>query len=154
MEVKKHGRLLIFMLMLAWVVGILAPLHSFRRFSTSYRAAFDWAFHTHASHVLMHTFLYAVLGCLLCSLCFRPMRSPGRLLGFVLLCVAMVAGLQETIQMMCGHVALGGDEVFDVCVDLNGGLLGALLFTRIARPDIQSTDLIAPAGAGGGCRRC
>lgn len=47
--------------------------------------------------------------------------------------VAVVAALQEAIQMTCEHVALGPDEIFDFCVDLNGALLGLVLFMWLAR---------------------
>jgi len=137
---NRQWKLLRAVLVLAWIVGILVPLYSFRRFSTSYQVAFDWVFHTHASHVLMHTFLYGVLGCLLCSLAARPIRSAGRLLVFALAGVAIVAVLQEALQMICEHVVFGGDEVFDFFVDLNGGFLGTLFFIRIARHETNSTS--------------
>lgn len=120
-------------LLLGWILGVLLPLYSFRRFSTSYGLAFDWVFHTHASHVLMHTFLYAVLAALLASWVPRPACRPSRLLWIVLILIAMVAVCQEAIQMAPEGITLGADEVFDLVVDLNGGLLGTLLFLKLSR---------------------
>ncbi len=145
---NRPGNLLRVALVLAWVFGILIPLYSFRRFSTSYQAAFDWVFHTHASHVLMHTFLYGVLGCLLCSLAARSTLSAGRQFVLVLFGVAIVGVLQEAIQTRSEHVVLGRHEVFDLFVDLNGGLLGTLLFMRTARQKRKSTDQVEPVHAG------
>jgi Na+/glutamate symporter len=125
-------------LLLGWVLGILLPMHAFRRFSPSYRTAFDWVFRTHASHVLMHTFLYAVLACLLASFLRRSGSSSGRVFAWTLAAVAAVAALQEAIQMVCGHVALGSDEMFDFFVDLNGGLLGTMLFAWRSRRRMRS----------------
>lgn len=127
---KPLGATLRVFLLLGWMFGILLPLASFRRFSPSYRAAFDWVFHTEASHVLMHTFLYAVLACLFAWLFCQSIRSPGRLVAIVLFAVAVVAALQETIQMIAEHVPLSSDELFDFFVDLNGGALGLLLFVK------------------------
>lgn len=136
---KKLDRRFLAILLAAWVFGILAPLFSLRRFSARYREVFDWIFHTHTSHVLMHTFLYAVLAFILCSLLSRPARSATRLIIPVLLGIAVVAGLQEAIQMLCEHLVPGADEIFDFFVDLNGGLLGILLFLRITHPAPLST---------------
>lgn len=144
----KQARRLYAAVTLAWIFFILFPFYSIRRFSANYQVAFDWVFHTHASHVLMHTFLYAVLGWFLCALFFRPMRSVGRLLFFVLLAVAMVAGLQEAIQMICERVTLGGDEIFDFFVDLNGGILGIMLFVQKACRRIISRERPFPLGVG------
>jgi hypothetical protein len=71
-----------------------------------------------------------------------------RLLVCVLPGVAIVAGLQEAIQMICEHVALGGDEVFDFFVDLNGGFLGTMLFVWISRRRMTSREKVEPGAAG------
>ena len=129
-------------LLLGWALGILLPLFSLTRFSPAYRAAFDWVFHTHASHVLMHTFLYAVLAGLLFSLLRRPGRSAGRVFVCALAVVAAVAVLQEAIQMTCEHVAFGSDEIFDFFVDLNGGLLGSMLFLLPSRRRMKAREKV------------
>lgn len=121
------------LILIGWTFGILFPLVSLRRFSDSYRTAFDAVFHTDISHILMHTFLYAVLAWILASLLRKAHWSFGGMLVRVLPLIAVVAALQEAIQMICAHVVLGSDEIFDFCVDLNGGLLGLVLFTWLAR---------------------
>ena len=100
-------------------------MHALRMHSDAFAELFDWAFHTHASHVLMHAALYAVLAPLLASL-----TGPGRGRTAMLLLV-LVALLQESIQVVFGTQVFAGDEVFDMGVDLLGGGLGfALLATE------------------------
>ena len=121
-------------LLLLWIAGILLPLYSFRRFSARYRAAFDWVFQSHASHVLMHTFLYAVMACLLVStLSALLRRHHWAIIASAIAGVTVIAILQEAIQMQCERVVLGSDEIFDIFVDLNGGALGVLLWLRFTR---------------------
>ncbi len=119
---------------LLWILGILCPFYSGRRFSALYREAFDWVFHTHASHVLMHTFLYGVLGWLLASFIRVAIwEDCRRALLCVMASILGIAILQETIQMVSEQILLGQDEVFDVLVDLNGGLLGGALYVCLGR---------------------
>lgn len=94
---------------------------------------FDAAFQTPVSHVLMHTFLYAVLAYLLASVFFRKGRSARQLFIFVLAAVAVVAVLQEIIQMMSGNIALRFDEFFDFFVDIAGGAGGIWLYETLHR---------------------
>ena len=116
---------------LAWIAGILFPFYSLRRFSADYGATFDWMFHTHASHVLMHAFLYTVMAWLLAS--FVPCRLWKRqalAIASVLAGILTIAISQEVIQMTCERVSLGTDEVFDIVVDLTGGLLGTMMYCK------------------------
>lgn len=119
-------------LLLGWIFGILLPLASLRRFSTSCRVAFDRVFDAEASHVLMHTFLYAILAYLIASLVPRRV-SAWRVVPLALIAVGIVAVVQETIQMACEQVPINIDTIFDWCVDINGGLLGAMIFLRLSR---------------------
>lgn len=59
-ENKKSTTLRV-LILIGWIFGILFPFASLQRFSNSYRTRFQWAFHTEISHILMHTFMYAVL---------------------------------------------------------------------------------------------
>lgn len=156
-EMKKHGTALRIIILFGWVLGILLPLYSFRRLSPSYQAAFDWVFHTHASHVLMHTFLYAVLACLLSSFVPRSVCRTRQMFFCVLAGVAVIAAFQEAIQMISEQVRLGSDEIFDFFVDLNGGMLGTLLVLKASRrgmanrrkvdqPDPEVQSECAPSG--------
>ena len=130
---KTHSTALRLILLLGWVVGILVPLYSLRQMSPPFQALFDWAFQSHVSHVLMHAFLYAVLAVLLAILCAPFFISPRRLCASVMIGVALVAVAQEGIQVSAEQIEVGKDEVFDVYVDLNGGLLGLLLYRTSAR---------------------
>ncbi len=150
----KHGRSSLRLIVIVlWTLGILCPFYSGRPFSASYREAFDWVFHTHASHVLMHTFLYGVLAWLLASF-FRvsAWEDRRRELLCVMASILGIAILQEAIQMVSEQVPLGHDEVFDVLVDLNGGLLGGALYVCLARrrlSDVTMTDVTRLAQQGG-----
>jgi hypothetical protein len=121
------------MLLLAWIVGILLPFYSFGHLSPAARAVFDFVFHTHTSHVLMHAFLYAVLAYLLASFARGATALSGRDLVCVVAGVAVVAGLQEVIQAASEQIPVGADEIFDFFVDMDGGMLGLLLFVRSSR---------------------
>jgi VanZ family protein len=70
----------------------------------------------------MHTFLYTVLALILCVV------SRSISVVRVLVIVLIVAIAQESFQMICESVPLGADEIFDMAVDLNGGLLGVGLY--------------------------
>ena len=120
-------------LFIAWTFGILVPLYSVSRSLPAGRSAFDWVFQTDASHVLMHTFLYAVLAGLLVPILRVFMLSTGRMIACALATVAVVAVSQEGIQMLCEHIALGSDEIFDFFVDLNAGMLGIMTQIRVSR---------------------
>jgi VanZ family protein len=97
-----------------------------RRFSHLYKTGFDWAFKSNITHILMHVFLYAMLAWLV-SLVFshdKKIISPVK----VLLIVLGVSVLQETIQLASIKYPVGWDDIFDVLVDLSGGLIGVLIF--------------------------
>ena len=96
----RKSRVLRFVLLLGWVLGILLPAYSFSRFSSTYRGVFDGVFRTNASHIIMHTFLYSVLGYLLASIFFLPSRPGKKTIPAVLAIVATVAVFQEGIQVI------------------------------------------------------
>jgi len=117
-------------LLFGWIIGILLPMYSYRQLSPSYRDAFDWVFQTHASHVLMHTFLYVVLAWLIASFIPRSVCRTRQIFFYVLSGIALIAASQEAIQMISAQAHFGSDEIFDFFVDLNGGLLGTLLYRK------------------------
>ena len=119
------------MISFIWIIGILFPFYSIRHFSAEYKQAFDWLFHTHTSHVLMHAFLYGVMACLLSSfvpehLCIRK----GVAITSVLITILVMAICQEIIQTTCEQIRIGSDEFFDIFVDLAGGLLGISIYLK------------------------
>ena len=74
-----------------------------------------------------------MLAFILASSLPQSLRHTRRLPVYVLAFVAIVAVSQEAIQMGAEQVRLGADEIFDFFVDLNGGILGMLLFTKTAK---------------------
>lgn len=120
---KKRWLILILIL---WSIGILFPFYFMRRFSHLYKQGFDWAFKLNITHVLMHIFLYAMLAWLI-SVVFsnkEKLMSPVKLV-LIVLCVSI---LQETIQLVSIKYPVGWDDIFDVLVDLSGGLIGVFVF--------------------------
>lgn len=110
---------------------MLLPLYSFSRGSAVFELAFDRVFQTQASHVTVHILLYAVLAYLLASALFQPDLSAKQLFLFVSVAVVAVAVSQESIQMISEDVAFGYDEIFDVFVDLSGGIIGTVLYIKV-----------------------
>ena len=123
------------LLLVGWIFGILVPLASLRRISASYWAPFDRVFDSEVSHVLAHTLLFAVLAFLVASVLTRAERTLGRAMFLALACTAVLGMSQEAIQVACEGLRPGINELFDWCVDVNGGLLGAMIFMRLARKD-------------------
>ena len=129
----KQGIAFRIIVLTCWILGILAPLYTFSRVYPSSRTAFDRVFQTQSSHVLMHTFLYAVLAYLVASVFFRSVSSAKQLFIFVVITAALVAVLQEVIQMKSEDIGLGFDEIFDFFVDLSGALIGTGLYFKFHR---------------------
>ena len=114
---------------LVWVLCILFPMAFLGSLWPAFGRLFNAVFAPTWMHVLMHSFLYAVLGILL-TLLLRPVtiKSYGLLFGLVLL----VGICHETIQLVAAWTWPGwGEELFDLGVDLTGGGLGAGLGAAI-----------------------
>ena len=120
---KRKWRIVILVL---WSIGILFPFYFMRRFSLTYKQGFDWAFRSGITHILMHLFLYAVLAGLV-SLVFSSKKKQISPIKIILI-VLGVSVLQETIQLVSIRYPVGWDDVFDVLVDLSGGLIGLFIF--------------------------
>ena len=118
-----------------WLLGILFPMAWFTRFSAIYSWLSGYVFTSVWTHVVMHTFLFAVLAYLLGHVLARwPAACSTRyLVGAVLASVLGVALLQEGIQLLYTAQAPGIDEVLDLGVDLIGGVLGVIAFRWQAR---------------------
>jgi hypothetical protein len=107
------------------LTGILFPFGWLAHFSTAYAAAFDRAFATQASHVVMHTALFAGLAlCVLESLSKRPRRQAVILALAVIACAAVG---QEALQVISVGILRVGDTLFDLCVDMTSGGSAAML---------------------------
>ncbi len=114
------------LILIIWSIGILFPFYFIRRFSHLYKQGFDWAFKSNIIHVLMHIFLYAMLAILI-SVVFsnkKKLISPVKVV-LIVLCVSV---LQETIQLLSIKCPVGWDDIFDIFVDVSGGLIGVFVF--------------------------
>lgn len=123
------------LILIIWSIGILFPFYFMHRFSIIYRTGFDWTFKSGITHFLMHIFLYAVLAWLI-SLVFldRKKKIPQ---VKVILIVLGISVLQETIQLVSIKYPVGLDDIFDVLVDLSGGLIGVFLFRLKKKISLQ-----------------
>ena len=113
-----------------WLIGVLFPAIWLRKFSTTYRQIFDTLFGTEWVHIAMHLMLYAVLAVLLISVLRLPLNRKGM---FRLALSILAAGiLQEIFQAISqGMPLLQVDTLrlalFDLGIDLSGGLVGAVI---------------------------
>jgi len=116
---------------LIWILGILFPMAFLGRIWPAFGRLFNFLFAPDWVHVLMHALLYTVLAYLLAGW-IRPtsLQNGLKLLGLILL----VGLLHESLQLFsAGNWPGWGPELFDIAVDLTGGLLGLLLDLVIAR---------------------
>ncbi len=121
--------------LLFWIVGILFPMSWFTSFSPAAQSLFNTVFSSGWVHVLMHAFLYAVLATLLVYRLYHKQSSllHWRRVGFILTAILVVALLQESIQLFSEQRSPGADEIFDIGVDLLGGMLGVLFSLQFVK---------------------
>lgn len=115
-------RSVLWTLILLWLIGILFPMAFLGSRWPALGAVFESVFAPNWMHLLMHGFLYAVLGLLL-ALGLRPVcaRHFFMLAGLVLL----VACLHEALQLWTAGMWPGwSPELYDLLVDLAGAALG------------------------------
>ena len=115
-----------------WTIGILMPVAWLLRPSPVAYRIFNTLFSPAWMHILMHTLLFAVLGALLMQ---SLSGTPARRIGLTLSLVLAAAILQEGFQLLSRQSVLHPDNLFDITVDMLGGLLGlsaALAFRKIA----------------------
>ncbi len=106
-----------------WIVGILMPMAWLVRPSPVAYRIFNTLFSPAWMHILMHSLLFAVLGALLMQ---RLSGTPARRVGLTLTLVLAAAILQEGFQLLSRQSVLHPDNLFDIGVDMLGGLLGVL----------------------------
>ena len=109
-------------LIAVWVIGILFPMAWASGSSPVLNLWFERIFSPPWMHVVMHAGLYAVLAVMGVTLAHQF----GRPLYFSLLGVVLIGIIQEVIQTALAGRAIGSGELFDLGVDLLGGLLGFL----------------------------
>ena len=116
-------------LLMFWVLGILAPMAWLARFSPGYYQLFNFIFGPPWMHWLSHALLFAVLSYLLLALLSPPGRTRWTRMALALGIVLLAAFAQERIQLWYKARAWGGDEWFDLGVDVIGALAGLLAWT-------------------------
>jgi VanZ family protein len=123
-----------FVVLSLWLLGILFPLAWLGRFSTTYQRTFDTVFRAEWMHVLMHLILYVGLGMLLyIALRLKFNRRTFILMSLIILCVGI---LQEGMQFLSQgftlpHTTIISRGLFDLSVDLIGGLLGLVVMGKL-----------------------
>jgi hypothetical protein len=114
-----------------WLFSILFPVAMFRQFWPAFRRHFDAIFYPDWVHVLMHIILFAGFT-LLVSWNYRLVLSPVSTAG-VLLAVLVVGILQEALQSLSQDIFWLPGVLFDLGVDLIGGLLGLAIWRLLER---------------------
>lgn len=124
-----------------WLFGILFPVAVFRQFWPAFRRHFDAVFYPDWVHVLVHIILFAGFT-LLVAWNYRLVLSPVSAAG-VLLAVLVVGILQEALQTLSQDIFWLPGVLFDLGIDLFGGILGILLWRLLG-----SKLIGAPPSAG------
>jgi VanZ family protein len=106
-------------------MGILFPMAFLGKLWPDFGSVFDAIFSPDWMHIVMHTFLYAVLGILLTTwIKSLSIQSVLFILGLALLVGCFHEGLQIlTARQWPGWFA----EIFDLSVDLAGAAIGLAL---------------------------
>ena len=119
-----------------WIIGILMPMAWLVRPSPVAYRIFNTLFSPAWMHILMHSLLFAVLGALLMQ---RLSGKPTRRVGLTLTLVLAAAILQESFQLLSRQSVLHPDNLFDIGVDMLGGLLGVLAVLAVRKRATERT---------------
>ena len=119
-----------------WTVGILMPVAWLLRPSPVAYRIFNTLFSPAWMHILMHTLLFAVLGALLMQ---SLSGTLARRVGLTLTLMLVAAILQEGFQLLSRQSVLHPDNLFDITVDMLGGLLGVLAVLTVRKRETKRT---------------
>ena len=112
-----------------WLFGMLAPLEWLTKSFPLVRRGFDLFVGTELAHVIGHIILFGGMVVLLLYLFNLPQtRGIAVMLGF---CVLVVGLGQEFLQLQVKGRMFGWPEIFDLVVDLTGGVIGWLVYPRL-----------------------
>ncbi len=120
--------------LILWILGILMPMAWLVRPSPMAYRLFNTLFSPAWMHIVMHTLLFAVLGALLIQ---RLSGTFARRIGFTLALVLGAAILQEGFQLLSRQTVLHPDNLFDIGVDMLGGLLGAMAALAVRKIAVE-----------------
>ena len=121
-----------------WLVGMIFPVNWLRRVSPTFRRHYDPLVPLEWVHVVMHMLLFAVLVILLIYVFQLPLNGeerssslkktrrvfPWRTALIVLGTILVVGIFQEILQLQVKGRAFWWYEVYDLAVDLAGGMFG------------------------------
>ncbi len=112
--------------LIVWLILLLFPLNWLLEISNIVRRLLARLYLWEPAHVVAHTLLFAGLVFLALEVLHLPLNLKNALLlaAFVL----AVGLIQEFFQLQVKERGFGGPEIFDLAVDLIGGMLGWLAF--------------------------
>jgi hypothetical protein len=113
-------------LLLVWIAGIIFPMVGLGRISPQFRRVFNAVFGPNWMHVVMHSVLFA--GLVLLLLAATGCKPGWRAAGIALLVLLVVAVVQEGLQALIQGVFTLAGSLYDLNVDLLGGVVGYALF--------------------------
>lgn len=125
-----------YLFLLFWTIGILMPVAWLLRPSPVAYRIFNTLFSPAWMHILMHALLFAVLGALLMQ---SLTGTLARRVGLTLALVLAAAILQEGFQLLSRQSVLHPDNLFDIAVDMLGGLLGVLAVLTVRKRATERT---------------
>ncbi|MCY3990010.1 MAG: hypothetical protein OXF50_02140 [Caldilineaceae bacterium] len=126
-----------YLFLVFWTIGIFMPVAWLLRPSPVAYRIFNTLFSPAWMHILMHSLLFAVLGALLMQ---SLSGTLARRVGLTLALVLVAAILQEGFQLLSRQSVLHPDNLFDISVDMLGGLLGVLAVLTVR---IRATERTA-----------
>lgn len=125
-----------YLFLVFWTIGILMPVAWLLRPSPVAYRIFNTLFSPAWMHILMHSLLFAVLGALLMQ---SLSGTLARRVGLTLALVLVAAILQEGFQLLSRQSVLHPDNLFDISVDMLGGLLGVLAVMTVRKRATERT---------------
>jgi hypothetical protein len=118
-------------LLVFWLVGMLVPLNWVERLVYAFRRGVRILAGSEPAHVVGHLILFSGLVILLLYLFQLPLS---RRTAVLLVMMVLVVGLgQEFLQLQVKNRSFSWPEVFDLGVDLTGGVLGWLAYRYYLR---------------------
>lgn len=125
-----------YLFLVFWTIGILMPVAWLLRPSPVAYRIFNTLFSPAWMHILIHSLLFAVLGALLMQ---SLSGTLARRVGLTLALVLVAAILQEGFQLLSRQSVLHLDNLFDITVDMLGGLLGVLAVLTVRKRATERT---------------
>jgi len=122
-------RLLLFL----WLAGMMTPLNWLQKEFAVLLRPFNFLIAPEWVHILAHLILFSGLAVLIVRT-FK-LHLNWQTAVVLLVAILLTAGVQEVFQLQAKERGFGWPEVFDIGVDLMGGVVGSslLLFQKLGR---------------------